>query len=67
MKDCYFYSSIAYLNLNQQDQTVCLLNEVISCDPLNIEALLVRSRAFEKQSKDLEATRDLQAAFQIDP
>ena len=59
VKDCYIYSSIAYLQLNQHEQAISLLSEVIISDANNVQSLIIRSRAYEMLGLVDKALADL--------
>jgi len=67
VKDCYIYSSIAYLQLNQHEQAISLLSEVITSDGHNVQSLIIRSRAYEMLGLSDKALADLKQAKAIDP
>jgi tetratricopeptide (TPR) repeat protein len=62
MCDCYLYSSIAYIQLNQFDQATNLLNELIISDPSRVQSLVMRSRVYDMQGRTQEAINDLLVA-----
>jgi len=68
MRDCYIYSSLAYLQLNQHEQAISILNELIDCDNENdkVQSLILRSRAFEMKGNIEIALKDLYSAQHID-
>ena len=80
--DCFKYSSIAYLQLQQHEQAVVLSSDIIDClkDKMPfrdeymeqkkyslIQALLIRARANELIGKFDTASEDLHDALEIDP
>ena len=66
LMDCFKCSSIAYLQLQQYQQAITLTSEILENAKYDIQAMLVRSRAYQGMGRLTEALQDLQRAQRLD-
>jgi Tfp pilus assembly protein PilF len=55
--------AVAYINLNQNDNAIFMLNEVLNQDPANRDAATYLALAYERKG-DLNAANQIRAQLQ---